>query len=175
MTLNAVLRFVTDFVKSWHAKRTTCLARLVWSLMQGGRLGVAALARHIPTATTQKHHVKSVDRFLGNSKVDLTAIWEALLALSCANRQRIFIFLDWTDLPGGMETLQASVSYGGRSLPVAWATTRKGHYHRSKNVFETNLCRVVRSLLPEHVQLVIIADRGCRRAGVDGPRAPGIW
>jgi hypothetical protein len=167
MTVHAVVRFVTDLVKSWHKKRRLCFARLVWALMDGGRLGVAALGRRIPTATTVKHRIKSVDRFLGNEKVDLPALWAELMVLACRSSGRLYVLLDWSDLHhDDLEVLQAAVSYGGRSLPIAWSVSRKGKYERSRNLLETNFCRVLKALLPAGVELVIIADRGFGRASL---------
>jgi len=161
------VRFVVDLVKSWDERRSRCLGRLVWALMDGGRLGVAALGRHIPTATSDKHHIKAADRFLGNEKVDLIELWTELIALASFCSHRLHVLLDWSDLHhGDFELLQAAVSYGGRALPVAWAVARKGHYGRSRNLFETNLCRVLKAMTPPGVELVIIADRGFARASL---------
>lgn len=164
MSTNAVVQFVTDLVKSWDARRALCLARLTYALMRGGRLGVAEIARHIPTNTTSKHHIKQVDRFLGNQDIDLFTLWAALMALACHKRRRLDVLLDWSDLGDGFEVLKATVSYGGRSQPIAWVTTKKGDYGRSRNIFESNFCKVIRVHLPPNVELVIIADRGFGRA-----------
>jgi Transposase DDE domain len=166
MTVTAVLQFVTDLVKSWDERRALCLGRLVYALMRGGRLGVAEIGRHIPTSTTDKHHIKAVDRFLGNEKLDLYIVWSALLRLAAYKHDRLDVLLDWTDLGDGFEVLKATVSYGGRSQPVAWVTTKKGHYGRSRNLFETNFCKAIRAQLPAGVELVIIADRGFARASL---------
>lgn len=171
MTSAAIVRFVTDLVKSWHRKRASCLALLVPGLMRGRRLGVAEIGRHVPTPTTSKHHIKAADRFLGNERVDLVELWRCLLELACRGRSRLYVLLDWSDLGREYEVLRASVSYGGRSQPVAWATSRKGDCGRSRNLFESNLCKVVKSQLPEGVDLVVVADRGFARAQVCSGRS----
>jgi hypothetical protein len=155
---------VTELVKVWDLRRARCLAVLVVGLMRSKKLGVAEIGRCLPTPTTAKHHIKAVDRFLGNAKVDLTPLWQALLTLAAGRPHQLPVLLDWSDLGNGFEVLRASVSYGARSLPVAWATTKKGHYGRSRNVFETNLCRVIKALLPPEVRPIIVADRGFTRA-----------
>jgi hypothetical protein len=165
MTTGAVVRFVTDFTKPWDIRRARCLGRLVYGLMRGGRLGVAEIGRHLPSKTTDKHNIKAVDRFLSNEKVDLSALWVQLLALASHASGRLHVLLDWSDLHhGDFELLQAAVSYGGRALPVAWTVSRKGHYGRSRNVFENNFCRILKALTPSGVELVIVADRGFARA-----------
>ena len=166
----AIVRFVKGLVNSWDAIRSSCLARLVIGLMRGGRLGVAAIGRHVRTKTTDKHHIKSVDRFLGNQALDLSVLWRSLAALASSQRPRLFVLLDWTDLHHDkLEALVAAVSYGGRALPIAWATTRKGIYERSRNLFETNFCRLLKTLVPDTVELVIVADRGFGRASLFAP------
>lgn len=163
----AIVRFVTELVKKWDARRGNCLALLVVGLMRGRRLGTAAIGRFVPTGTTDKHHIKAVDRFLGNSAIDLCSLWEALLQVATRGRQRLFVLLDWTDLHDDIhETLVASVSFGGRALPVAWATSKKGVYWKSRNKFETGLCVTLKALLPPGVELVIVADRGYCRASL---------
>ena len=164
MSVTGVVAFVMDLVKVWDARRAICLAHLTYALMRGGRLGVAEIGRFIPTPTTDKHHIKGVDRFLGNEAIDLLSLWSGLIALACYRVSHLFVLLDWTDLGNGFEVLKATVSYGGRSQPVAWVTTRKGHYGRSRNVFESNFCKLLKTLLPPKVELVIVADRGFARA-----------
>ena len=128
MSTSAVVAFVRDLVKAWDLRRADCLGLLVCALMRAGRLGVAEIGRFVPTPTTDKHHIKAVDRFLGNDALDLLTLWAGLLAWACHRVSRLFVLLDWTDLGNGFEVLKATVSYGGRSLPVAWVTTRKGFY-----------------------------------------------
>ncbi len=164
MGMAATVRFVSQLVKKWDARRASCLALLVVALMRGRRLGVAAIGRCIPTGTTDKHHIKAVDRFLGNEAIDLPVLWEALLGLAAKGQRSLFVLLDWTDLGSPHEVLVAAVSYAGRALPVAWATTKKGHYLRSRNAFETSLCISMKALLPPEMRLVIVADRGFGRA-----------
>src|SRR5579863_5843760 len=127
MRTAAIVRFTKGLVNSWDQRRSSCLARMVVGLMQGGRLGVAAIGRHLQTKTTDKHHIKSVDRFLGNQALDLTVLWRSLASLASHQRRRLFVLVDWTDLHHDrFEALVAAVSYGGRALPIAWATAKKG-------------------------------------------------
>jgi DDE family transposase len=171
-----ILRFVVGLVKAWDLRRANCFGLLVVALMRGRRLGVAAIGRFIPTDTTDKHHIKAVDRFLANDSVDLPSLWEALLRIAVQRRQRLFVLLDWTDLHDDIhETLVASVSFGGRALPVAWSTSAKGLYWKSRNKLETSLCLVIKGLLPPGVELVVVADRGyCRASFLKGLRRAGI-
>lgn len=166
MRKTAILRFIERLIK-WDLRRSRCLGQLAIALMRGGRLGVAAIGRFIPTCTSDKHHIKSVDRFLSNAKVDLAELWEALCALAAHQKPRLFVLLDWTDLHHDQfETLVAAVSYGGRALPIAWVTARKGMYEKSRNRVEVNLCLTLKGLAPPGVEVVIVADRGFGRASL---------
>ncbi len=89
------------------------------------------------------------------------------MALASRASKRLYLFIDWSDLHyNGFEVLQAAVSYGGRSLPVAWTVARKGQYARSRNKLETAFCRLLKELAPRGAELVIIADRGFARASL---------
>jgi len=97
-----------------------------------------------------------------------------LIALACYRTSRLFVLLDWTDLGNGFEVLKATVSYGGRSQPVAWVTTRKGYYGRSRNIFESNFCKLLKTLLPPGVELVIVAIAASRGQRSSGSQRAGI-
>jgi len=160
----AILRFVCDLVKDWDERRAACFARLVVGLMHAKRLGVAAIGRELPSQTTDKHRIKAVDRFLGNKKVELSPLWVSLLGFAARPGQLLPVLVDWTDLDEEHEVLVAAVCFGGRSLPVAWATTKKGDYRRSRNKVETDLCLLVKALLPGGIDPIFVADRGFCRA-----------
>src|SRR5262245_62014329 len=140
MNYRTILRFVLSLVNHWDLRRGRCLGRLVVGLMRARCLGRAAIGRFVPTATSDKHPIKSVDRFLGNEALDLEVLWGALLALAAGPRRRLFLLLDWTDLDASHEVLVAAVSYGGRALPVAWTTSRKSQYFKSRNTLESSFC-----------------------------------
>ena len=176
MSVAGVVAFVRDLVKAWDVRRADCLGCLTYALMRAGRLGVAEIGHFVPTPTTDKHHIKGVDRFLGNDAVELLTLWAGLIAWACHRTSRLFVLLDWTDLGNGFEVLKATVSYGGRSQPIAWVTTRKGYYGRSRNLFESNFCRLLKTLVPPGVELVIVADRGFARVTLfRALKKAGIW
>lgn len=165
MTAKKIVGFVQSLVNLWDQRTGACLGRLVYALLQSRRLGVAALGRYRPTKTTTKHHIKAVDRFLGNPTMDLSLLFGSFLLFLCPGLSRVFVLLDWTDLHDGEhEVLVAAISFGGRSLPIAWSTWKKGHYLRSRNKVESTLCALVQSLLPSSTELCIVADRGFGRA-----------
>lgn len=164
MGTEAILRFAGGLVKEWDKRRAACFSRLVAGAMFAGRLGVAAIGRYVPAPTTDKHRIKSVDRFLGNDALDLSVLWASLLTMAASGERHLYVLLDWSDLDGEHEVLQAAVCHGGRALPVAWVTAKKGEYRYSRNRMESSLCVAVKAMLPPGVELVIVADRGFGRS-----------
>ena len=75
-------------------------------------------------------------------------------------RDKLPVALDWVDVTG-FQTLMASAVLAGRSVPICWAGTT-GHVndgHRSRNPSEESLLLVLRTMVPERVEVVILADR----------------
>jgi hypothetical protein len=86
--------WLKPLLKGLHKKRQQALLTLSVALMRGGRLGVAAIGRFRATRTSDKHHIKAVDRFLA-SEVELDALFCALTRLACAaSSKRLFVLLD---------------------------------------------------------------------------------
>ena len=54
----------------------------------------------------------------------------------------------------------ASVVLKGRSIPICWASTTDHIYdgHRSRNAFEESLLLVLRSMIPQKIKVIILAD-----------------
>ncbi|POB09635.1 hypothetical protein [Sulfobacillus sp. hq2] len=67
----------TFFQTHGHLRKSqrTTLAALVWAVIPSPRLGSAIIGRHLAMAdeitTSAKHTIKRVDRFLGNSRMDM--------------------------------------------------------------------------------------------------------
>jgi hypothetical protein len=51
----------------------------------------------------------------------------------------------------------------GRALPLVWATYPEWVLHKSQNNLEEGLLRLLRTMLPEYVEIVLLADRGFGR------------
>jgi hypothetical protein len=79
-------------------------------------------------------------------------------------KKKLLVALDWVDIKG-YQTLMASAALKGRSIPLCWASTKRQTYdgHRSRNAFEESLLLALRSMVPESVKVVILADRGFGR------------
>src|SRR3569623_1934806 len=79
----------------------------------------------------------------------------------------LLVALDWVDVRG-FQTLVASAVLKGRSAPLCWASCVRQTYdgHKSRNAFEESLLLVLRSMVPESVKVILLADRGFGRCAL---------
>ena len=72
--LQSITAFFQTHGRLRKSQRTT-LAALVWAVVQFPLLGSAIIGRHLAMAdeitTTAKQAIKRIDRFLGNSRIDI--------------------------------------------------------------------------------------------------------
>ena len=76
--------------------------------------------------------------------------------------QPLLIAFDWTDIKG-FHTLMAAAVMKGRALPLVWATYTKWKLARSQNNLEEGLLRLLRTMIPDNVPVILLADRGFGR------------
>src|SRR2546428_6214295 len=161
--LGPILRWTDRHVKGLRKSQRTTLAYLVAGLIDSGSAGVAAIGRHLPGATFAKHKIKRVDRFLGNGRVDLAVVSQALLSWATVSGSRLLLALDWTDLPQGKKMLSLSVPSRGRALPVHLRVVDERRMWKSQNNLEEGLIKELLTLLPLGTKPVLLADRGSGR------------
>jgi hypothetical protein len=159
-----VLSACATVVRQSQAKT---LAVLVAAAMRSERISLANLGRRIGGPALVKHKIKRVWRFIVNDRVEptvaMTGVVERLLKRHPRKRPLLISF-DWTDIRG-LQTLVAAANLKGRAMPLAWASCRKYVYdgHRSRNAFEESLLRMLRQMIPLHVKVILLADRGFGR------------
>lgn len=124
-------------------------------MIESGRAGVAAIGRHLPGPAFGKHKIKRVDRFLGNDRVDLAALSQALLDWATRVGGRLLLALDWTDLPGGKKMLSLAVPTRGRALPIHCRVVDPRQMAKSQNSLEEGFLRELVTLLPPGEKPVI--------------------
>ena len=142
------------------------LGSLVASAMRCRRVSLAEIGRH--AVGTVKHQIKRCWRFCDNDRIEtadaMRGVVGQLLKKRKKSRKPLLIALDWVDIKG-FQTLVAAAVLKGRSVPLCWASTTNHVYdgHRSRNAFEESLLLVLRSMIPEGVKVIILADRGFGR------------
>ena len=147
------------------------LALIVYGIIHSRSVECAEIARHIPTETNHHHTKKRIYEFLDNKRVD----WEALMRIWCKFVVVILLYGVRTYLPvivditwvNGEKYLVAAIPFLFRSIPIAFRRftdeeIRKG---TSQNLIENAFFMWLKDTL-EKYRVVIIADRGFRRASL---------
>lgn len=148
---------------SLRRSQAKTLAILVASMMSVQRISLANIGRGM--AGMVKHQIKRCWRFCANDRIETADAMRGIIARIVKKRKKkLLISLDWTDIKG-FQTLMASAVFKGRSIPICWASCNKHVYdgHRSRNAFEESLLLTLRSMIPEQIQVVLLADRGFGR------------
>lgn len=151
----------------FRKSRRTTLTALVFGLLMGRRLGLAAIARRMAGPVSVRHKIKRVGRFADNKGVRVREATPCLVewVLSLTGKAPV-VALDWTDLSRGLVMLTAAVALEGRAVPVAWtvmgqrAFTKK---RKSRNDVEEKLILRLREAFGQ-CRWLLVADRGFARA-----------
>jgi hypothetical protein len=139
------------------------LAALVGGMLHVQRVSLANIGRALNG--TAKHQIKRVWRFCANDRIETAdAMRGVLKKLLKKRKKKLLVSFDWTDIRG-LQTLMAAAVIKGRAVPICWASCEGHTYcgHKSRNAFEESLLLVLRSMIPESVKVVILADRGFGR------------
>lgn len=150
------------------SQRTTITA-LVFGLLMGRRLGLAAIARRMAGPVSVRHKIKRVGRFADNRGVRASQATVCLLGwvLSLCGKVPV-VALDWTDIGRGLVMLTAAVALGGRAVPVAWTVMGQSAFtskRKSRNDAEEQLILRLKGAFGDH-PWTLVADRGFARASV---------
>jgi Transposase DDE domain len=160
---DAIAWVVSVCAVSLRLSQAKTLAILVSSAMHVERISMANIGRAMQGMV--KHQIKRCWRFCANDRIETADAMRGILGRVLKKRKKkLLIGFDWTDIRS-FQTLLASVVFKGRSIPVCWASCRKHVYdgHKSRNAFEESLLLMLRSMIPPHVRVVLLADRGFGR------------
>jgi hypothetical protein len=142
------------------------LGVLVDSAMRCHRISLANIGRQM--TGTVKHQIKRCWRFCANDRIETADAMRGIVEKMLKKRKKkLLIAVDWVDIKG-YQTLMASAVLKGRSIPLCWASTTDHIYdgHRSRNAFEESLLLVLRSMIPQKIKVIILADRGFGRTAL---------
>ena len=160
---DAIAWVVTVCASSLRLSQAKTLAILVSSAMRVERISLANIGRAMQGMV--KHQIKRCWRFCANDRIESADAMRGVLRRVLKKRKKkLLVSFDWTDIKG-FQTLVASVVFKGRSIPICWASCNKHVYdgHRSRNAFEESLLLVLRSMIPQQVKVILLADRGFGR------------
>jgi hypothetical protein len=164
MSADAVIGWVLTIATGLRLSQAKTLADLVEAAVHVGRGTLSAIGRCLPGSTAAKHRIKRVWRFCDNDRVHVADVLPAVVRRLTRNRKKpLLVALDWTDVRG-FHTLMAAAVMKGRAVPLVWASYTTGQLHRSQNSFEEGLLRLLVTMLPGGVRVILLADRGFGRA-----------
>ena len=147
-----------------HATRVLSFARGVVGVLHAAALGVHAVGRGLADAMglTPKHAIKQVDRLLSNSGVNVWDWFAKWVSFVAGAREQLLVALDWTEFDKDDHSTIAmyAVTSHGRATPLLWKTVRKSALKNRRNGHEAELIQRLHELLPETVNVTLLADRG---------------
>ena len=147
-----------------HQAREHALVRVVDALLSGGRLALTALGRHRAGSAFVKHHIKAVDRLLGNRHLhrERDGVYGALARTVLGGIARPVILVDWADsaLAHKQLILKAAVPVKGRAISIY----EEVHSMRCYNTARTHrrFLHRLQSVLPEGCRPIVVTDAGFR-------------
>ena len=157
------LGWLLSVLAGLRASQAKTLAALAVAALDVARISVAEIGRHL-SGTTAKHGIKRVDRFLGNRRFTISDAMHGLIDRVVRRRGRhaLVVALDWVEVRQ-FHTLAAVAVAPGRGVPLVWASYPEWELHKSQNNLEEGLLRLLRTLIPAAVPVILLADRGFGR------------
>src|SRR5215831_18367338 len=147
-----------------HKARSAALVRVVAAALHGAKLSLTQLGRARPGETFEKHHIKAVDRLLGNRRLHVERVGVyASIACSVLHRiKRPVIVVDWSDFEPGRKfaLLKAVIPLGGRALTLYERVFPFARYNSPSAHREFLVA--LHAIVPEHCRPVLVTDAGFR-------------
>ncbi len=164
-----VVLWITSVCVGVRKSQIKTLADLVSVALQIGRVSLAELGRLLAQerGMAAKHCIKRVWRFTSNARVHVSDVLQGPLAwllhqVGYWKKHPLVVSFDWTEVRG-FHTLMAAGVIQGRGVPLLWASYEPGRLYRSQNHLEEGLLRLLKSVLPEWITVILVADRGFGR------------
>ena len=173
LSYNNVERFIKPVFSHLGVHQLRNLILIVYGIIHSRSLECAEIVRHMPTQTSHHHTKKRIHRFLDNRDVNLPVLMKCwcrfvavMLLYSFSFRTYLPVIVDITWV-NGEKYLVAAIPFLFRSIPIAFRRftdeeIRKG---TSQNLIENAFFAWLRDTL-ESYEVVIVADRGFRRASL---------
>lgn len=160
---------VHNFVESLlgdhvHAKRVLSLAGAVVGVIHSASLGVHAIGLGLADVVGlhKRHAVKQVDRLLSNKGIDVWQEFGTWVPFVIGARKEVLVALDWTefDADDQISLCLNLITSHGRATPLLWMTVKKSELAEQRNAHEDKLLTRLSEVVPEDVEVTILADRG---------------
>ena len=159
------IQWVWSVCSALRKSQTNTLADLVGAAMTVGRASLAEVGRRL-FGTAAKHGIKRCWRFTANSRVEISdamqGVVQRLLRSKRWKSKALLIAFDWVEIRG-FHTLVAAAVMRGRAIPLLWASYPEWKLAKSQNNLEEGLLRLLRTMIPPQVKVILLADRGFGR------------
>src|SRR5262245_31442122 len=159
------IAWVMSLCSDLRLSQTKTLAGLVGAALSVGRMTLSAIGRCLVGGTT-KARIQKTWRFTCNQRVVVSDAMQGVIRWLCSGKRfrkkPLLVAFDWTEMRG-FHTLMAADVMNGRAVPLLWASYPEWVLSKSQNNLEEGLLRLLKSLLPKEVQVVLLADRGFGR------------
>ena len=147
-----------------HWARAHALKRVVGTLLSGRKLALTHLGRHRPDRTFVRHHIKPVDRWLGNRHLhgERDDVYGAVSKTVLGGVVRPVILVDWADstLEHKQLILKAAVAVKGRAISIYEEVHPMRRYNNSET--HRRFLWWLKSVLPERCRPIVVTDPGFR-------------
>lgn len=158
-----ILAWVLSVCSALRRSQAKTLGELVAAAVPTDRATLANLGRTMPGPARCKHRIKRAARFVANKRVTVADGMAGVIARLARRKDvPLVVALDWVEVRS-FHTLVAAVVAGGRSVPLLWASYPEWELAKSQNNLEEGLIRLLRSLVPQRVRIILLADRGFGR------------
>ena len=163
---------VVGFLSRWfenrsvirHSARQQALLKALKALLGGGRLSLTHLGRRRAGNAHVKHHIKAIDRLLGNQHLhaERDDIYRTLALSLLQNSKRPILLVDWADfeLDRKWLMLKAAVPLGGRALTIYEKVFPFERYNSPGAHRE--FLRALHAVVPAHCRPIVVTDAGFR-------------
>lgn len=163
-----VARFLSHWIKQGgvikHSSRSTALVRVVASALGGAKLSLTQLGRGRSGAAYEKHHIKAVDRLLGDQHLhrERVGIYASIARAVLLTTKQPVIIVDWSDFEPGQHwaMLKAAIPLGGRSITLYEQVFPFARYNSPSAHRE--FLDALHAVIPVQCKPIIVTDAGFR-------------
>ncbi len=164
MSTQSILTWVVIATSRLLPSQSRTLAILVAAAIRCEHPNLAQIGRGMAGPITAKSAITRAWRFTCNERIEVAeGMAEVIARLVRQRKKRLLVSFDWTEFRD-FHTLMAAACIKGRAVPLLWASYAEWKFFRSQNSLEEGLLRLLRTVIPETIRVVILADRGFGRA-----------
>ena len=147
-----------------HKKRQQSLAFAAMGVLGSESLFLHRIAEGLADTrgTNKKHATKQVDRLLSNKGISIWDLSEQWVKYVVGLNKSIIVALDWSSFFDDEQSMLSLniVTSKGLSTPLLWKSVDKKQLKHNRARFEDQLLSRFKDVLPEDVEVILLADRG---------------